>query len=345
MNEYTHGGDIYSREIEYDFSANINPLGMPEASVKALISNVSAFEVYPDIYCKKLVKAISKFEGVSEKYILCSNGAADLIYRIAYALSPKNALLTAPSFSEYAIALKNVGCKIQYETLYEENNFELTDSVLEKISENDIFFLCSPSNPIGNTVKPELLDKIVKRCTECGTRLVIDECFMDFVNDNEKLMSKKYLEKDVIILKAFTKIFAMAGLRLGYILCREKRVIDKVRESGSCWSVSAAAQIAGIAALSEKGYIEKTKKYIQTERIYLTGELKKLGFKVFPSKANFIFFKSKFDIETPLLERKIAVRSCKNYIGLNKDFFRIAVRKHEENELLINTIERILQNG
>lgn len=345
MTEYTHGGDIYSREIKYDFSANINPLGMPESAVSALVSNISAFEVYPDINCTKLVKAIAHFEGISEKNILCSNGAADLIYRISYALKPKKALLTAPTFSEYALALKNVDCEIEYETLSEKNGFELTESVLKKIPESDIFFLCSPNNPVGNTVKPELLEKIMKQCEKSGTHLVADECFMDFVTGSEKYTAKKYLNSDVIIIKAFTKIFAMAGLRLGYMLCSNPEIIDRVRVCGSCWSVSVAAQIAGTAALSEKGYIEKTRAYVAAEREYLTLELKRLGFSVFPSEANFIFFKSQTDIEKPLLERKIAVRSCENYVGLKKGFFRIAVRKHEENQLLINTIERILQNG
>lgn len=345
MAEYIHGGDIYSREIEHDFSANINPLGMPESAVDALVSSVSAFEVYPDINCTKLVKAIAQYEVVSEKNILCSNGAADLIYRLSYALKPKKALLTAPSFSEYALALKKVDCEIEYETLFEENGFEVTESVLEKIPEADIFFLCSPNNPVGNTVKPELLEKIVKQCKKLGTQLVVDECFMDFVTDSEKYSAKKYLDYGIIILKAFTKIFAMAGLRLGYMLCSDAKIIDRVRECGSCWSVSTAAQIAGTAALSEKGYIEKTRAYMAAEREYLIRELKKLGFKVFTSEANFIFFKSQTDIEKPLLERKIAVRNCENYVGLSRGFYRIAVRKHEENQLLINTIERILQNG
>lgn len=345
MAEYIHGGDIYSREIDHDFSANINPLGMPESAVSALVSKISALEVYPDINCTKLVKAIAQFEGLSENNILCSNGAADLIYRISYALRPKKALLTAPSFSEYALALKNVGCEIEYETLFEENGFELTESVLEKIPEADLFFLCSPNNPVGNTVKPELLERIVKQCKKSGTQLVADECFMDFVTDSEKYSAKRYLDSGIIILKAFTKIFAMAGLRLGYMLCSDTEIIDRVRECGSCWSVSTAAQIAGTAALSEKGYIEKTKAYVAAEREFLTSELKKLGFKVFQSEANFIFFKSQTDIEKPLLERKIAVRNCENYAGLKRGYYRIAVRKHDENQLLINTIERVLQNG
>lgn len=345
MIDYRHGGDIYSKEIKYDFSANINPLGMPKAAADALLSSISSFEVYPDTNCTKLVKAISDYENIPERYILCGNGASDFIYRIAYAVQPKKALVTAPTFSEYEHALLNVGCEIEYEMLYEENGFELTERVLEKIKDVDIFFLCNPNNPVGNTVCPKLLEMIVCQCSKTGTLLVVDECFMDFVNNREILSAKRYSESGIIILKAFTKFFALAGLRLGYILCDRIEMIEKLRRAAPCWNVSSAAQIAGTSALSEKGYIFKTIEYVMTERKYLSSELERLGFKVYPSKANFILFKVNFNLEKELLNYKIAIRSCENYIGLGNEFFRIAVRTHDENVKLINTIERILHNG
>lgn len=344
MDKYYHGGDIYSREIMYDFSASINPLGMPESSVNALMSDISKLEAYPDPECGELINAVAEYENTKKEYILCGNGASDLICRIVNSLKPKKALLTAPSFSEYARALKNIGCEIKYETLYEENGFAITESALKKISDADIFFLCSPNNPVGNTVAPELLYEIVKKCSETGTQLIIDECFMDFVIDNEKLSAKKYIDSGVIILKAFTKIFAMAGLRLGYIICGDRLILDKISSSGCCWSVSAAAQIAGAAAVCQSGYIKETMEYVKAERDFLIDEIEKFGFKIFPPEANFIFFKSQYDIEEKLLERKIAIRNCENYKGLQKGFFRIAVRTHKENVKLISEIERILQN-
>lgn len=345
MNEYCHGGDIYSRDIKYDFSANINPLGMPGSAKRALVSGIDRLEAYPDNECRELVSAIADFENVDEKFVLCGSGAADLIYRIVNALRPRKALLTAPAFSEYEKALRNIGCEVNYEFLDEENGFELTENVLEKIPDKDIFFLCTPNNPVGNTVDPELLGMITKRCCECGTALVSDECFMDFVEKNSKLSAKNYLASGVIVLKAFTKIFAMAGLRLGYLLCSNELAICKIRSAGSCWSVSTAAQIAGIAALSEKGYIEKTREYVDTQRRFLAEELKKFGFILYPSEANFILLKSNTDLEALLLEHKIAVRNCEDYNGLEKGFFRIAIRTRRENDILIKTIGRILKNG
>ncbi len=345
MDRYIHGGDIYSRNIKLDFSSNINPLGMPDAALKALTSNIGMLEVYPDVNCTELVECISGFENVDPKNIFCSNGAADIIYRIVHAFHPKKALLTAPSFSEYAHALEMVGCKIEYEMLSEENDFELTECVLDKINSADIFFLGNPNNPDGKTVKPELLKRICKKCSEKNVLLIIDECFMDFVKGNEYKTAKIYLDSGVIVLKAFTKFYAMAGLRLGYVICSDVDIIRKIKETGPCWSVSSAAQLAGKAVFSDLDYYEKTRKYVWNERDYLSSSLEKLRFRVFSSEANFILFKSEYELEKELEKVKIAVRNCENYIGLNGNFFRTAVKKHEQNEMLINALERIVANG
>lgn len=345
MDRYAHGGDIYSRDIRLDFSSNINPLGMPSAALKAIMSDTDMLEVYPDISCTELVKCISVFENVDRKSIFCSNGAADIIYRIAHAFRPRKALLAAPSFSEYAHALEAVECDIEYEKLNEENDFRLTESVLDKISSADIFFLGNPNNPDGRTVKPELMKRICEKCSADNTLLIVDECFMDFVNGNEYKTAKKYLESGVIILKAFTKFYAMAGLRLGYAICSDQGKLQRIKQSGPCWSVSAAAQIAGRAVFSDPDYYEDTRKYIWSEKMYLANSLEKLGFKVFPSEANFILFKSGYELESKLAEMKIAIRSCENYIGLNSSFFRTAVKKHEQNEVLVRALERIVADG
>ncbi len=345
MLNYNHGGDIYTREIEYDFSTNINPLGMPLAAISALRSNISALEAYPDVYCTELVKSISEHEGVSKNNILCGNGATDLIYRIIYAIKPQKALLITPTFSEYEFALRNIDCSITYEKLYVENKFDLTDTILQKIQDAEIFFLCNPNNPIGNLISPIMMEKIVNKCVVSETLLVVDECFLDFVIDAEDYTAKKYLKNGVIILKAFTKTYAMAGLRLGYIMCSNKKLIERFRQIGPCWNVSTAAQIAGVAALSDHDYILETRNYIAAERDYLSTAIESFGFKVYSSEANYIFFISALNLEKELLNHKIAIRNCRNYRGLGTGFFRVAVKTHEENIELINAIERILHNG
>lgn len=338
MMKQTHGGDIYSREILYDFSANINPLGMPQGVKNVLAEHIDEYSRYPDINCTKLKKAISAHENVSVDCIVCGNGAADLIYRIVRSLKPKTALVPAPTFSEYGKVLDEIGCEIEYHLLSESDDFTLGEDMLKKIAGRDMLFICNPNNPVGNIVSNGLMGRIAKRCAECGCTLVIDECFMDFVREKSSIG----LLPNVIILKAFTKIYAMAGLRLGYMLCADTEIVKQIENCGQCWSVSVPAQLAGVAALSEREYVEKTLLLIEKEREYLTNSLIDLGFTVYPSAANFILFKCEQPLDELLLSEKIAVRSCDNYIGLRYGFFRIAVRGHNENEALIKAIERVI---
>ncbi|MGN0684233.1 MAG: pyridoxal phosphate-dependent aminotransferase [Oscillospiraceae bacterium] len=338
-----HGGDIYSREVKSDFSANLNPLGIPEA-VRAAAAGAD-FTHYPDTRCSALSRAISDYEGVPEENIVCGNGAADVIYRIVGALRPKRALLCAPTFSEYERALVERDCAVSYHKLREEDGFALGEDILPEISAADMLFLCSPNNPVGNVIEPRLLERILGRCRECGVIAVVDECFLDFAEDG--FSAKNCLFPNVIVIKAFTKICAMAGLRLGYALFGDERCAHSVRECGQPWSVSAPAQAAGVAAarvLSETDFLARTRVLIAEERDFLAGELSRLGFEVFPSSANFLLFKGAEDLAEVLLKRGIAIRSCRDYRGLDERFFRIAVRTHEENERLTTALSDIQKN-
>lgn len=338
---YAHGGDIYSRDIDLDFSANLNPLGIPEAVRKAAAA--ADFTRYPDPRCCELRRAICEYENVPRERIVCGNGAADLIYRIVNAVRPKRALLCSPTFSEYEKALAERGCEVLLHPLLEENGFTLGEDFLPKITPDiEMVFLCTPNNPAGNTIEPLLLEKILRKCCDTGTLAVVDECFLDFAEDGEKFSAKRYLNERVIVLKAFTKICAMAGLRLGYAIFGDDTLAEAVFGSGQPWSVSSPAQAAGIAAaelLSKTDFLTRTRLLVAQERKYLAEELAKRGIKVFPSQANFLLLKSEKNLAEILAKRKIAIRSCADYHGLGEEFFRTAVRTHEENKRLIEAIE------
>lgn len=343
MNRYEHGGNRDG--VTLDFSVNTNPLGMPQGVGKILADSIDSFGRYPDVNCKALRKAIAGYENVSAESILCGNGASDLIYRIVYAVKPKKALLIAPTFSEYERALLNSGCSVRYCALNRENGFTISENVLEYIKDDiDIFFLCNPNNPVGKLISPSLLEKIADKCRTNKICPVVDECFMDFVAGNEEYSAKKYTADGVIILKAFTKIFAMAGLRLGYIICDDCVLRERIAKAGACWSVSVPAQLAGIAAVNERDYIKHTVALVSAEREYLQKSLEQLGFTVYKSDANYILFYSELPLDKLLLSEKIAVRSCENYTALEYGYFRIAVKNHCENETLVRALERI-KNG
>jgi len=351
MKRTIHGGDIYSyirknSSCPIDFSANINPFGLPEGVKKILKESVDDFAFYPDVNCNGLKSALSQYENINRDYIFFGNGAADLIYRLAYTIRPTKALLTAPTFSEYEMALRNVDCSINYYYLKPEDSFELKEDIIEYIKDIDILFICNPNNPTSMAVEKGLMFKIAKKCQQIGCFLVIDECFVDFMEKKGDYTFKSFLDEfdNVVIIKAFTKIFALAGLRLGYTLSSNNKLYNKLFTSGQPWSVSSPAQLAGVEALKDKEYLKKTIINISKERTYLNKKLKDIGVTVFEGYANFILFKltKSFDLYSELYNRGILIRKCDNYKGLDESYFRIAVKSSGENKKLIEAMEKIL---
>ena len=338
-----HGGDIYGGEVELDFSANTNPFGTPQGILDAVQAALPEMHRYPDPYCRKLTQAVSDFEGVPKEYILCGNGAADLIYAYCETVRPNLAVELAPTFSEYALGLKRVGCRVERFFLTPENDFILEDSFLKFLAERkpEAVFLCNPNNPTGKIIAPELMKKILQFCGKHDTQLFVDECFLDLSDSRESL--KQYLAtfKNLFILKAFTKSYGMAGIRLGYCLCSDSQLLERMAATSQPWNVSSLAQAAGIAALQEQVFLQKTKDLVAVERQWLKRELEELGFRVIPSSVNYLLFQGPACLHTKLKAKKIAIRNCDNYFGLGPGWYRIAVRLHEENECLIRAMKEV----
>ena len=246
---HKHGGDIYRNIDVIDYSANINPGGLPDKVIAAAIEGVKLSTHYPDVECQELRAAIAKEEGLNMDYIRCGNGAADVIFSLVLAVKPKKALLIAPSFYEYEQALRAVDCQISYYYLEEEKDFVPQDDMLEAINDElDILFVCNPNNPTGVLLDTAFLDRILDKCNECNILMVIDECFNDLIDEPDKYTMKARLEsnKRLFILKAFTKIYAMPGLRLGYGLSSDNEIINKMILVSQPWSVSIPAQKADL---------------------------------------------------------------------------------------------------
>lgn len=190
--ELTHGGDWAGYRAKFghdalDFSANVSPLGLPEGVALAIVNALPTADRYPDPLCRELRQKLSASENVHENQILCGNGAADLIFRLVLAKKPHRALLPAPTFAEYASALKTVGCEVESFFLKEENDFEITEELLSALHETiDMVFLCQPNNPTGQIVTSDFLEKLLKKCRACHATPVIDECFLDFLPERRK---------------------------------------------------------------------------------------------------------------------------------------------------------------
>ena len=345
-----HGGDWAGYRAEFgcdalDFSANVSPLGLPAGVAAAITNALPTADRYPDPLCRELRAALAGAEGVPADWILCGNGAADLIFRLALAVRPRRALLPAPTFAEYEAALQTVGCAVQRVFLREENEFAVTEEFIDAVTpETDIVFLCQPNNPTGQVTPHALVERLVRRCAECGAVLAVDECFLDFLPDRDALTAKQLLRDapQLIILKAFTKLYAMAGVRLGYALCGDAALLEKMRGAGQPWAVSSLAQAAGLAALQETAYADAVRALIAEQRPRMAAGLRALGLRVMDGQANYLLFRATPDFGEKLRRRGAVVRSCANYPGLDAAWYRTAVRTAEENTRLLQIMGEIL---
>lgn len=337
--KYLHGGDIYRNPAEYDFSVNINPLGMPEGSIRAAREGILLSDRYPDYQGEKLCRAVAGAKGTEPGQILLGNGAAELIYALCHALRPGKALAAAPCFQEYEAAVRSAGGTMLFRDLSEESGFVLEEGILSAITEEtELLFLCNPNNPTGTLAERNLLERIALRCEETGTYFCLDECFLPFLEEEREwtMLGEFKNFPHLIILRAFTKIYGMPGLRLGYAVSADRELLERIRQQIQPWNTSIPAQLAGIAALKDREYLVRTRKLIREEKEYLRRELLDgLAERVYASEANYLFFKSRPDLKERLLEKKILIRSCGNYRNLTEGFFRIGVRTHEENKELI----------
>lgn len=337
-----HGGDVYGGGITLDFSANTNPLGTPTGVLEAVRRGLPQLHRYPDPYCRQLVQAIASHEQVPASYILCGNGAADLIYTYCAALRPRTAVELAPTFGEYGAGLAQVGCRVERYFLHQAQNFDLDERFLSFLEEKkpEVVFLCNPNNPTGRLIPLPLLEQILQYCAAQGARLFLDECFLDLTEDGVSAKSLLAAHPELLILKAFTKSYGMAGIRLGYCLCADNALLRRMAAASQPWNVSSLAQSAGVAALAERDFLQRTLSLVRTERRWLTDNLTALGFWVCPSHANYLLFRGPLGLREGLLQQGIAIRGCGNYNGLGDGWYRIAVRPHGENEALITAIRQ-----
>lgn len=348
MKKHVHGGDVYRYENCVDFSANCNPLGTPQGVKQAIIDSLDTIADYPQVGSIRLCKAIAEYEGVSAEQVICGNGAAELVFSLCRARKPKRALLPAPTFAEYEQALTGVGCEVEYYVLKEEEDFNIGESILERLQEDpDIVFLCNPNNPTGMLTERDFLVKILKTCRERDIFLVVDECFLDFVKEPDLYTLKTWISNypNLFLLKAFTKRYAMPGVRLGYGISGNRALLDAMEGMTQPWNVSGLAQAAGIAALKETAYVEAGRKVVFEEKEYLIREMTSLGLHVFPSEANYLFFRGPEDLFERCVKEGVLIRDCSNYPGLKKGYYRIAVKLHEKNVKLISALTRIVKRG
>lgn len=352
MKKDSHGGNIYKKAKELgireedilDFSANISPLGLPQEIREAMIQALDGIVNYPDPECVELRAAIAACDHVEEEWIACGNGGADLLYRIAFGQKPKKVLLPVPAFVEYEEALTAAGAQMIYLPMDDTMlpGEEIFDQITEEI---DLIVLCNPNNPTGLLMQRDYIIRVIEKAAFVGAKLLLDECFLEICSQEDVYTLKPYLGKypNVMILKSFTKLYAIPGVRLGYLLSSNPELIASVNHAGQAWSVSTLAQKAGICALSLTGYKEAVIQKVAQELVFMKERMSALPIRLYDGQANYLFFQAPgcLDLDRRLEKKGIMIRNCSNYVNLSEDYWRVAVKDRASNERLLQALEEI----
>lgn len=382
-----HGGNIYKvfrekniKEI-LDYSSNINPYGIPESLKSRIIENLEILERYPDPDYVELREKLAHLNKIDISDIVLGNGATEIIFLFMKVINPKKILIVSPTFGEYERAVKateiprdivslscsgdnknieNKEIEIEYFELKESDDFKLNIGNLKNELEKkyDLLIICNPNNPTGKFLKLAQTEEILKECNKYDTKLFIDEAFIEFLADGmkESIINTEENKKNLFVTRAFTKFFAIPGLRLGYGMYFDKELEQKISEKKEPWSVNNIAEMAGLTVLDDTEYIEKTLKWITKEKIYMYEKLNEIsGIKVYETEVNFItgkidekLFSEGLNVKVlreKMLEQGILIRDASNFKFLDERFFRLAIKDRASNDRVIEAMKEIFQTN
>lgn len=385
-----HGGNIYKifrekniKEI-LDYSSNINPYGIPESLKKRITENLEILERYPDPDYVELREKLAYLNKVDISNIILGNGATEIIFLFMKVINPKKILIVSPTFGEYERAVKATErvedssilrdsnkkkydeksfgkqkIEIEHFELKENDDFKLNIHNLKNELEKkyDLLIMCNPNNPTGKFLKLDETEEILKECNKYNTKLFIDEAFIDFLKDGikESIINTKEDKQNLFVTRAFTKFFAMPGLRLGYGIYFDKKLEKRISEKKEPWSVNNIAEMAGLTVLDDTKYIEETLKWIAEEKTYVYEKLNEInGIKPYKTEVNFITVKIEDNfilkglnvkiLREKMLEQGILIRDASNFKFLDERFFRLAIKNRKNNDRVIETLKKIFDD-
>ncbi len=347
-----HGGNVRAladqlgcqAEAILDFSANINPLGPPEQLWHILSARMPEIVHYPDPEATELVKAICAQYQLKPEHIVVGNGTSELLYAAVRVLAPQRVVIPVPAYIDYRQACERSNIEVLSVPLAVEQDFQPDlDQLSALLRTGDLLILGQPNNPTGRLNDRTALLALADQHPD--VLFLIDEAFASFVADYESLSCCR---ANIITLCSLTKIFAIPGLRLGF-LAASVSVCQKVRKEIAPWSVNTLAQAAGGSVLDNAAYLQQSQEIVRANRERLLRDLAELPMlRVVESAANFLLIHlARLLTASELAERllqefKIAIRVCDNYEGLDSQYFRIAVRLEDENRQLIYALHKIL---
>jgi histidinol-phosphate aminotransferase len=340
-------------EVQKEFGAkrwtklasNENLLGPSPKAVAAIQKELSKIYLYPEGPCTVLRRALAEKFALPEERVVISNGADNLILMIANAFVDEGdeVVMADPTFSVYTNVTQIMGGK-PIKVKLKDFTHDL-DTMLKKVNrKTKLVFICNPNNPTGTTVSLEsfnyFLSKLPKRVI-----VILDEAYGDFVEDAFYPNGLDYIreKRQLIVLRTFSKVYGLAGLRIGYALGRED-LVDCLYQVRDPFPVHRLAQVAAVAALNDEDHAIKSIQLVYEGKRYLYKELDRLGLSYIPSQANFIlidFEKDSEEIFQALLREGVIIRPGK--IWGYPTFARVTIGRMDDNRRFIKALKKIMR--
>ncbi|MDH4227388.1 MAG: histidinol-phosphate transaminase [Deltaproteobacteria bacterium] len=325
-------------------ASNENPLGPSKKAVEAIARELTKLNRYPDGSCYYLKKRLAAFLKVSEDSLIIGNGSNEIIeLLIRTFLKPGDEVLMGdPSFAVYPLVTQAAG-GVSVKTPLNDLTIDmeaLGDALTDKTR---LVFISNPNNPTGTIVKGKELDAFIAKATK-NAIIVIDEAYVEYVTDRDFPDSIKYLDsgKAVIILRTFSKIYGLAGLRVGYGIASPK-IIDYLNRVRQPFNVNSLAQVAATAALDDTEHVERSRKTNSDGLQMLFTELERKGFVCVPTEANFFLVKvGRGDVVyNELLKKGVIVRPMKSYSL--PEYIRVTVGTEAENRRFLEAFFKVME--
>ena len=324
-------------------ASNENPLGPSPKAVQAIRKSLSEINRYPDSQGFYLKRKLARYSNVEPANLVLGNGSDELIDVVikTFVEEDENIITADITFLEYEIiAQANARRIIKVPLRYFKYDLESIKKKIDK--KTKLIFIANPNNPTGTYVTKYEIEDFMRDLPD-NVLLVMDEAYDTFIDVDDFPNSLKYIKnKNVIVLKTFSKAYGLAGLRIGYAIARPEftSYLERVRQP---FNTNLLAQAAAIAALDDKKFLRKTKKIILQGKGYLYDSLRKLGIAYVPSVANFILIdvgRDGLDVFKDMLKYGVIVRDMKQY-GL-KNFIRVTIGTKKENERFVRVLKKVL---
>ncbi len=354
-----HGGNVWEISEKFnipleqviDFSVSTNPLDVPKKALQSISQHLSTIRNYPDPDHEWLTKTLSNYVSVAPNNIIVGNGSTELIYLFTevFVETGCNTIIPIPTFGEYKIATMRVGGSPLFLRCDSAKNFRLDFEELESIisKKTRLIFFCNPNSPTGSLYEKDDVLNIVRLAAEKSVFVFLDEDYIDFVDDDKRYSMAEYVTRydNLFVLRSLTKFFGLAGLRIGFGV-GSPDVVKILKKAKMPWSVNSLAMFAAMEAVTDEEFIKNSRLLISRSKRQLQEMLQEISWlKVYPSETNFFLIEitkrglTSTQLKEGLARKGLLIRDCSDFDGLNNRFFRVAVRRTEENKKLIEHLK------